>query len=435
MSIVCATNFSDAALSASTIAAMLAKKAGETLRLVHVLNPDSARAFGASLRGAAEAALDDQVKRLEKLGAKVERALLVGEPAVAVQEYVREQRASLVVTSAPSHDAPFLGVGGTVDRLAQTLLVPLLVVREPGPLEAWARGERPLKVLLGVDRSLPFEAARDWVRGLRKWGAVELVGGRVYWPEEEYQRLGLAHPLVFADVTPDLRLALEKETAALMAPLATAEGQVPRTVLEAGVGRIADHLVELATREKADVLVVGTHHRRALGRLWSVSHHVLRLAHNMSVACVPSQAAVSVAEAPLPTFREVMVATDFSDTGNRAVAHAFGLVPPGGTVHLVHVAEGTRTAGREAELRQQLQAVVPRQAEATGRNVRVEVLMDGGRDVVTHLVQAAERLCVDAIVMGTHGRSGLKLAVLGSVAQALLTRTDRPVLLVRPLKG
>ncbi|MBZ4421316.1 universal stress protein [Myxococcus sp. RHSTA-1-4] len=434
MSIVCATNFSDASLSASTIAAELARKTGEPLWLVHVLNPDSARAFGRSLKDAAEAALGDQVKRLEKAGAKVQSSLLVGEPAVAIQVLVEEQRASLVVTSAPSHDAPFLGVGGTVDRLAQSLTVPLLVVREPGPLEAWARGERPLRVMLGVDRSLPFEAARDWVKAMRKWGAVEVVGGRIYWPEEEYQRLGLAHPLVFADVTPDLRLALERETASLMAPLATAEGQVPRSVVEPGVGRIADHLVDLAAREKADLLVVGTHHRRALGRLWSVSHHALRLAH-MSVACVPSQAAVTAADAPLPAFREVLVATDFSDTGNRAVAHACGLVPPGGTVHLVHVAEGLRSLEKEAELRQQLLEVVPRQAEATGRNVKVEVIPGAGKDVVTSLVQAAERFGVDAIVMGTHGRSGLKRAVLGSVAEAMLSRTDRPVLLVRPLQA
>ncbi|MFP2913168.1 universal stress protein, partial [Pyxidicoccus sp. 3LFB2] len=46
MSIVCATNFSEAALRASTLAAELARKAGAPLRLVHVLNANSARAFG-----------------------------------------------------------------------------------------------------------------------------------------------------------------------------------------------------------------------------------------------------------------------------------------------------------------------------------------------------------------------------------------------------
>lgn len=433
MSIVCATNFSDAALRASTLAAELARKTGEPLRLVHVLNPNSARAFGRALTDAAQAALADQVKRLEKSGAKVQPALLTGGPAEMVDTFAREQKASLVVTAAPSQEAPFLGVGGTVDRLAQTLEVPLLAVRDAAPLEAWVRGERPLKVMLGVDRSLPFEAAREWVKGLRRFGAVEVVGGRVYWPEEEYPRLGLPLPRTFDDVTSELRQAMEQETTALLAPL-TADGKAPRAVVFAGVGRIADHLVELATREGADLLVVGTHHRRALGRLWSVSHHAVRLAR-MSVACVPSMVAAELAaDAPLPAFRAVMVATDFSETGNRAVAHACALAPEGGTVHVVHVPEGNSTPAQEAELKQRLLATVPKAAQAAGRSVQVEVL-PGSRDVVMCLVQAAERLRADAIVMGTHGRSGLKRAVLGSVTQELLLRTDRPVLVVRPPKA
>ena len=51
----------------------------------------------------------------------------------------------------------------------------------------------------------------------------------------------------------------------------------------------------LTAEEKVDLLVVGTHQRRALGKLWSVSHHALRLAR-MSVAAVPSTAATHGAE-------------------------------------------------------------------------------------------------------------------------------------------
>ncbi|MFP2924015.1 universal stress protein [Pyxidicoccus sp. 3LG] len=428
MSIVCATDFSDTARRASDVAAALALKKGEPLWLVHVLNPNSMRAFGQALLGAAEVALGDEAKRLQKSGGTVRHSLLMGDPAGAVEVFAREEEASLVLAAAPPVEGHFQGMGGTVDRLAQSLEVPLLVAKAPESLEAWARGERPLKVMVGVDRSLPFEAARDWIRGLRACGPVEVVGGRVYWPEEERQRLGLPSA-PFGEVSPELAQALEKETAVLMAPLAEG-GKASRIRVEAGVGRIADHLVELADQEQVDLLVVGTHHRRALGKLWSVSHHALRLAR-MSVACVPAQAMVTGADLPVPVFREVLVATDFSPTGNRAVADAFGLTPEGGTVHLVHVAEANRTPEQDAELRRQLMALVPKAAEAGGRQVKVEIL-SGAKDVVTALVQASERLAVDAIVMGTHGRSGLKLAVLGSVTQALLLRTDRPVLVVRP---
>ncbi|NVJ10489.1 universal stress protein [Myxococcus sp. AM001] len=427
MSIVCATNFSDAARRASTLAAELARKAGTSLWLVHVLNPDSVRAFGQALLGSAEAVLSDETKRLEKLGAKVEPVLLTGEPAVMLEAFCREQRASLVVASRDVDESPFGGEGGTVDRMAQSLTVPLLVMRDPAPLEAWARGARPLKVLLGVDRSLPFEAARDWVLTLRKGGRVDVVGGRVYWPEEEARRLGLRQAMAYGEAPPELQQALERESAELLAPLADAGAPV-RVRVEAGVGRIADHLVELAEQEQVDLMVVGTHHRRAMGRLWSVSRHVLRLAR-MSVVCVPSQAMTVGVDTPLPEYREVMVATDFSETGNRAVAHACALTSPGGTVHLVHATESKPSLEEEAQLREQLSTLVPKGAR--DRNVRLEVI-PGGKDVVATLAQTAERLGVSAIVMGTHGRSGWKRAVLGSVTQSLLVRTDRPVLVVRP---
>jgi nucleotide-binding universal stress UspA family protein len=37
----------------------------------------------------------------------------------------------------------------------------------------------------------------------------------------------------------------------------------------------------------------------------------------------------------------------------------------------------------------------------------------------------------DLIVMGTHGRSGLDRFMLGSVTEAVLHRSDRPVLVLR----
>ena len=46
------------------------------------------------------------------------------------------------------------------------------------------------------------------------------------------------------------------------------------------------------------------------------------------------------------------------------------------------------------------------------------------------ILQAAERLDVDAISMGTHGRSGLMKALLGSQAEAVLRAAKIPVMLV-----
>ncbi len=47
------------------------------------------------------------------------------------------------------------------------------------------------------------------------------------------------------------------------------------------------------------------------------------------------------------------------------------------------------------------------------------------------VVESAESLQADLIVMGSHGRSGLEKLVLGSVTQAVLSHTKLPVLVVR----
>lgn len=54
-----------------------------------------------------------------------------------------------------------------------------------------------------------------------------------------------------------------------------------------------------------------------------------------------------------------------------------------------------------------------------------------GEDVATALVRAAQTEQADVIVMSTHGRSGLKHVLLGSVAERVVQRAEIPVLLQR----
>lgn len=53
-----------------------------------------------------------------------------------------------------------------------------------------------------------------------------------------------------------------------------------------------------------------------------------------------------------------------------------------------------------------------------------------GVPVWSGIVNAADEHDVDLIVMGSHGRTGVALAVIGSVAEAVTRHTDRPVLIV-----
>ena len=48
------------------------------------------------------------------------------------------------------------------------------------------------------------------------------------------------------------------------------------------------------------------------------------------------------------------------------------------------------------------------------------------------ILQAAGESHADVIVMSTHGRSGVKRWLLGSVADRVVTHSDLPVMLIRP---
>ena len=153
----------------------------------------------------------------------------------------------------------------------------------------------------------------------------------------------------------------------------------------------------------------------------------------MSVASVPVGVAARGAAVPIPPLRSVLVATDFSDWANRAIPYAFSLLPNGGTVYLVTVGEGVQMTETERDLRQRMHQLVPREADANGRKVQVEVLV--GQDVADTLLRAAQRFGVDVICVGTHGRTGLRTTLMGSVAREVMARADRPVLVVRPPRG
>ncbi|WP_375037814.1 universal stress protein [Acinetobacter sp. RW6] len=69
--------------------------------------------------------------------------------------------------------------------------------------------------------------------------------------------------------------------------------------------------------------------------------------------------------------------------------------------------------------------------EFTNEGITVETKLLEGFVVHEEIIQAAQDLNVDLIVMGSHGRTGVRKLVLGSVAQKVLGESHIPVLIVR----
>lgn len=430
MTIVCGTDLSDHAAQAVRVAAAMAVRLGEPLELVHAVEePHAAFLLGSAPSSGdtpLRAALRREAEALRAKGVEVEELALVG-PAdeVLVDVARRVQAGLLVVASLGSRTEDRWRLGSVAERTVQTSPIPVLVVRELAPFDAWIRGERRLRVMVGANQSTLSKAAIRWLGELRRVGPCDIVVVRIAWPVDEHVRLDIPFPIAAEGLHPEIERRLLRDLRAWTGGI-PGEGELSFLV-PAAQGHLEDQLTTLAREAKVDLLVVGTHQRTGLNRLWngSVSRGVLQRAP-MSVACVP--AAEPIVETSIPRLRRVIATTDFSPLASRAIPLAYALVADGGVVHLVHAIVDPEDLKDDPGGK--LRAYIPPSAAARGIETKVEVLTV--LDVALGICRAAERLGVDALCMGTHGRSGLSRWVVGSVAQEVLRRTRRPVFLVPP---
>lgn len=133
---------------------------------------------------------------------------------------------------------------------------------------------------------------------------------------------------------------------------------------------------------------------------------------------------------------KILYPTDGSETAKAALEFAIDIArAQGGKILVLSVAEivefaGARQGEIEGILLNYAQDFAHKAAEKIKKQgVEVEERIGSGKpaDVI---VEIARREGVDAIVMGTHGRTGLARAVIGSVADRVIRHTPCPVVLV-----
>jgi nucleotide-binding universal stress UspA family protein len=132
-------------------------------------------------------------------------------------------------------------------------------------------------------------------------------------------------------------------------------------------------------------------------------------------------------------FHRILCPVDFSETSDKALQLAERLASASGAeVIVLHAFElpasydyPGQTRPMDPALRQQLEDLRPASPQVTFRHM---LHAGPAGDVICWL---AENQKCDLIVMGTHGRSGLKHLLLGSVAEHVLKHARCPVMVVR----
>ncbi len=144
----------------------------------------------------------------------------------------------------------------------------------------------------------------------------------------------------------------------------------------------------------------------------------------------------------MASWRKILCGVDFGEASRLALeeaadlarrfgaelvlAHAFEPPPPMAADALVaspDLVEQTR-----AELRRKLDGWAAEAGRRAGRPVRSHL---ASGEPARELVRLAREEGADLVVVGTHGRKGLKHLVLGSVAEKVVRAAPGPVLVVR----
>lgn len=145
-------------------------------------------------------------------------------------------------------------------------------------------------------------------------------------------------------------------------------------------------------------------------------------------------------------YQHILVPIDGSPTAERGLREAMGLaaeqkarlrvltVVDTLTLGMVEMSSVLDVQGVLADLRRQAEHRLS-DAEARAREAGVKVAtvlreVKGGSVADAIVAEAREHAC-DLIVMGTHGRRGMRRLTLGSDAELVLRASPAPVLLVR----
>jgi nucleotide-binding universal stress UspA family protein len=199
---------------------------------------------------------------------------------------------------------------------------------------------------------------------------------------------------------------------------AAAAGVDLETRMSRGVS-VAGTILEEAEEIKPDVIIMGRYGRTGLERLLvgSVTARVIGHSH-FNVLVVPKGGSIA--------FDRILAASDGSPYSQAAFAAALDLAR-GREGKLF----GVSVATEEGEIPRAQDIIRQMMSAANQAGMPFQGMMPQGAAADQGIIQAAIKNEVDLIVMGSHGRTGLKRLLMGSVTERVIGQSPCPVLVVK----
>jgi nucleotide-binding universal stress UspA family protein len=252
-----------------------------------------------------------------------------------------------------------------------------------------------------------------------------------------FQYEGVSMDAYMEKHTHQQRSYLLQREAALKAELP--DNRVCSALLE---GYVTEALERHAREIGADLVVMTTHGRTGVSRAWlgSVADSLVRNSHFPLLVIRPLEDGESFPEV---RFEHFLIPLDGSEVGEAILAPAAELGRAmGARFTLLHVVSpqvtlGSRAAplpsGQVAERRERAEAYLAGVAERLGgEGIEARWKIESHFATARAILKTAEDEEADLVAIATHGYTGVKRAILGSVADKVLRGAQWPLLLKRP---
>ncbi len=283
-------------------------------------------------------------------------------------------------------------------------------------------------IVVGYDESLSSRAALKeaslWIK--THGGRIFLVHA-VYFDKEEFAILPSQMEKRFeigTKVCLDAKKSLHDEYGL--------NGSIESLICE---GEPPDVIVDIAQGKKADLIALGTYGRKGLRRLLmgSVTSQVI----------LKSPCDVLVVKKPCSmcsgSYHSLLVPFDGSETSKKALIRAGDLSKiDGAEVSVLYVIpryeemmDFFKTETIRKSLYQEAEKIVEGAKKlAAELGIRIRAVVQEGH-AGDKIVEIADTLKHDLIVVGTHGWRGVNKAIMGSTAERVISAASCPILIVR----
>lgn len=241
------------------------------------------------------------------------------------------------------------------------------------------------------------------------------------------------------DQPPRIVKAEQKETSAVLEDMAKTIREIDKVTCSARnvLGDPFEGIVKAGDEVNADLIVMGEHRRQALKGVFvgTTAERTIRSS---------SRPVLIAAAVPAAFYRHVLIATDLSEASRGALHAVTSLgLNNHAAVSVIHVfdAMGSGLMARTSLDEDQIEDYV-----GTERNRAAQELADFMQDIPikpiysllkpnrtspsSAICSAAQETAADLIVVGTHGRAGIRKLLLGSVAENVLRDSETDVLAV-----